>query len=184
MHKTIFVPLLLFLSFGVTLLAISLPVPNQTIDIPYITDTGDAGSLQITIPRYLRLGDRADVSLMMNLAGGVKTAPEQSVKLKANLQSLTLKVAPSAAVTAVIPADGQAYFSWEVTPHTNGEQQATMWCFEVDSRGSELILARDINFEVKTFIGMKYGFLRWMLSGLILVGLIFIGMALIKIKRT
>jgi len=180
MRKVEIILLLVILVCGVALLLISLPVGEGMTDLLFTLDDGTQGKLSITAPRYLRMGDKANLQLKVAFIPGGVTASGESVKIKSNLQSSTLETDPSTAVTAVIPAEGMGRFLWEITGHTSEVQRATLWCFRQGAAGPELILARDLSFEVKTILGIRYRFFRWILATIILLCFLLIGVIIYR----
>ncbi len=164
MKKIIIVLLAVFLLCGVGLALASLPVPQETVALPFHTEQGLVGELQITFPRYLRLGDAGQAALQVTLSSAVQETPIGNVKLKATLQSLTLETNPGTAVTGIIASNGTAQFQWQITAHDLAVQRATLWCLNAGSTGPELILSRDVELEVRSFLGMSYRLLRWSLA--------------------
>lgn len=183
MQKTVFILLLTTLICGVGLILISLPVEEEVTGIQFVLDDGTAGEIKITAPRYLRLGDEGNLSL-----GIMLTSPEigdsgESVKIKSSLVSLTLQMEPSSAVTAIIPTDGTGKFHWTITGHNKEEQRATLWCFRQGTAGPELILARDLSFEVKTILGVGFRLFRWILVEIIILCILLTGVTIYRKRK-
>jgi len=132
--------------------------------LPFRTEQGLAGELQIIAPQYLRLGDAGQVMLQVALSSSDQGSAAQNVKIKATLQTLTLEVNPSSAVTGVIANTGTAQFRWEVIAHDLVAQRATLWGLHLSGTGPELILSRDLELKVHSFFGMSYRLLRWILG--------------------
>jgi len=180
MRKIEIILLLVILVCGLALVLISLPVGEDMTDLPFTLEDGTQGKLKITTPRYLRLGDKAYLQLEVAFIPAGVTASGESVKTKSSLQSSTLEMDPSTAVTAVIPAEGMGRFLWEIIGRTSEVQRATLWCFRQGAAGPELILARDLSFEVKTILGMRYRFFQWVLAAIILLCILLIGLIIYR----
>jgi hypothetical protein len=164
MKKIIIALLVVFLLCGVGLVLVSLPLPQETVMLPFRTEQGLAGELQIVAPQYLRLGDAGQVMLQVALSSSDQGSAAQNVKIKATLQTLTLEANPSSAVTGVIASTGTAQFCWVITAHDLAAQRATMWGLHLSGTGPELILSRDLELKVHSFFGMSYRLLRWILG--------------------
>jgi hypothetical protein len=175
MKKVFLILMMVCLLGGGLLILVSIPIPVQEAEIPFTLDDGLEGVMTITSPRYLRLGDPAEVRLKVTFTENEGTQTDASIKIKANLQTFLLEVSPLDEVTAIIPEDGTAFFSWVVTPHSEERMKATLWCFRISSSGPELMLSRDIDFGTKTFLGMRFRFGRWLLAELIILCLVLAG---------
>jgi len=180
MRKVEIILLLVILVCGAVLVLISLPVGEDMTGLPFTLDDGTQGNLAITTPRYLRMGDKANLQLEVAFIPGRVTASGESVKIKSSLQSSTLEMDPSTAVTAVIPAEGIGRYRWEITGHSSEIQRATLWCFRQGAAGPELILARDLSFEVKTILGMRHRFFQWILAAIIVLCILLIGVIIYR----
>jgi hypothetical protein len=175
MKKVILIFLVVCLFSVGLLILVSIPIPVQEVEIPFVLDSRLTGVMIVSNPQYLRLGDPADIKLKVNFTEGGGKYTDGSVKLKADLQSSLFDVSPTEEVTANIPVDGTAFFSWRITPHSEEKMKATLWCFRISSSGPELMLSRDIEFGTKTILGMRYRFARWLLSELIALCLVLAG---------
>ena len=183
MQKTVLILLLVILVCGVGLVVISVPVTEDVTNLTFTLEDGIQGNLEIVTPRYLRLGDKADLQLEITFIPGEVVGSGASVKVKSSLQSSSLEMNPSTAVTAIIPADGTGRFHWEITGYTEEVQRATMWCFHQGAAGPELILARDLSFEVKTIIDMRFRLFRWILGEVMLLCILLIGATIYRTRR-
>jgi hypothetical protein len=168
---------------GLGLLIISLPVPVEINEIPVTFGDKQNAVLTITTPKYLRLGDTSSIQLSVSLNPEKTTDPLKSIKLKSNLVTTQLEVSPTDAVTAIIPENGRAEFRWKITAHNGDEQRATIWCFTQGSNGLELILARDVSLQVKTFLEMRFSLARWILGEVILLCLILIAVTVYRARK-
>jgi hypothetical protein len=166
---------------GLVLVLISLPVRQEVTEIPFTLQDGMRGVVEITEPRFLRLGDSADLEMKVTLLP--VDSNKESVKIKASLQSVTLAMEPDSAVMTVIPADGTARFEWAIRANSSGDQKMTVWCFRQGADGITLILARDITFEVRTVLEMKFSLVRWILIELILLSLLLAGLTVYRMRR-
>ena len=180
MQKVEIFLLLVILVCGVALVLISLPADEVLTGLPFTLDDGTQGNLAITAPRYLHLGDKAKLLLEVTFIPSGVAASGESVKIKSSLQSSSLEMDPSTAVTAVISTEGTGRFVWEITGHSNETQRATLWCFRQGAAGPELILARDLSFEVKTILGMRFRLFRWILAEIMLLCVILIGVTIYR----
>lgn len=183
MKRYILIFLLISLVSGGFLILISITIPLIRAEIPIKVDNGLMGLMTISHPEYLRLGDPAEVKLKVTFAeeDGIKADP--SLKIKVELQTYRLEVNPAEEVTAIIPADGTAFFSWQITPHSEDKMKVTLWCFRISTSGPELMLSRDITFDVKTIVGMQYRFARWLLVEVIVLCLVLAGVAWYRNRR-
>jgi hypothetical protein len=166
---------------GLALVLVTLPVNQEVTQIPFTLEDGLQGVVEVTEPRFLRLGDSANLEMKVTLIP--VESNKDSVKVKANLQSATLTMDPDTAITVVIPADGTARFKWKIRANTREEQRITIWCFKQGGDGITLILARDITFKVRSILEMRYRLVRWILVELILLGLLLVGLTLYRIRR-
>jgi len=174
MKKVIFALLLATLVSASLLIMISVPVPVEEAEIPFTMENGLAGVMTISSPQTLRLGDPAEIKLIVDFADKGRKPSDTSVKIKADLRTSQLEVYPTEEVTAVIPGDGSAFFSWKITPHSEGKMEGTLWCFRISASGPELMLSRDLELNVKTILGMRFRFARWLLIEL---GVLCLGLA-------
>jgi hypothetical protein len=175
MKKVFLILLVVCLLSGGLLILVSIPILVQEAEIPFSLDDGLEGVMTITSPRYLRLGDPAELKLKISFEENEGKQTDSSVKIKADLQTLLLEVSPAEEFTAVIPEDGTAFFPWQMTPHNEEKTKVTLWCFRISSSGPELMLSRDIEFSTKTILGMRYRFARWLLAELIIICLALAG---------
>jgi hypothetical protein len=178
MQKIGIILLVVMLVSGAALAAISLPVAEDVSSLPFTMEDDTQGKIRITSPLYLRLGDKASLRLEVAFVPDTLTAMGANVKLKSNLQSFTLEMNPSTAVTATIASTGTSQFTWEITGHSREPQQVTVWCFRQGIAGPELILARDLTFEVKTILGLQFSLSRWILGGILIFCLLLLSMAI------
>jgi hypothetical protein len=183
MRKVEIILLLVLLVCGAGLVLISLPVAEGVTNLTFTLDDGTTGMLEITAPRYFRMGDKANLQLEVTLIPGGVSASGESVKIKSSLQSATLEMNPSTAVTTVIPTEGTGRFLWEITGHASEAQRATLWCFRLGAARPELILARDLSFEVKTILGMRFRLFRWILAEVMLLCTLLIGVTIFRTLR-
>lgn len=172
--RTVFFAVIALVSV-VLLSVITLPITADTASIPFDLNDGTSGTVVLTIPRYLRLGDRAKVTMEVNLDQPNSSGPEKSVKLKARLEAIQLDVTPFGTVTAVIPSTGKAAFSWVIRSGDRSSKNGNAWLFyEGGDNQSDLILAKEIILETKAIFGMQFKLMRW---GLLVVTLISVGLA-------
>lgn len=157
------------------MILISTPISVQETEIPFKLDSGLAGKMTISNPKYLRLGDPAELKFTIAFDKNGNEPPNASVKIKADLQTYLLEVNPAEEFTAVIPEDGTAFFSWQMTPYVSEKMKVTLWCFRTNASGAELMLSRDLEFDVKTILEMRYRFARWLLAELIILCLVLAG---------
>lgn len=146
----------------VVLMFISLPIPRQTSTIPFTLEDGTTGRVALIIPETLRQGDWAEIEL--DVAFDTVITLDQNVKIKTILQSTGLEASPAGEVSAVIPIEGIAPFRWRIRSTSTGEQHATIWCFRQDEDDQKLILAREFELEVRSFLGTTFQFTRWLLG--------------------
>lgn len=167
--RTVFFAVIALVSL-IMLTVITLPLPVEIANIPFDLNDGTSGTVVFTIPRYLRLGDRAKVTMEVNLDQSNNNSPEKSVKLKARLEAIQLDVNPFGTVSAVIQATGKAAFSWIIQSGDVANKTGNTWLFnEGGENQSDLILAREITLETKAIFGMQYKLMRWGLLGIILI---------------
>jgi hypothetical protein len=146
----------------VLLIFISMPIPRQTSTVPFRLEDGTSGTVTLIIPETLRQRDWAEIELDLKFdAAGIA---DQNVKIKTNLQTASMEVSPAGEVTAVIPINGMAPFKWQIRSTGLSEQRATLWCFRQDASGLTLILARDIELEVRSFFSITFQLTRWILG--------------------
>ena len=158
------------LAISVLLTIITLSIPVETSNIPFDLKDGTAGTAVLTIPRYLRLGDQAKVTMEVDLDQSNINDPEKSVKLKARFETTQMNVIPFGTVTAVIPVTGKAVFSWVVRSDDGTSNIGIAWLFnEGGGNQSDLILAREISLKTKSIFGIQYKFMRWGLLGVMLI---------------
>lgn len=174
MKKVIFTLLLATLASVCLLILISVRIPFEEAKIPFTLENGLAGVMRISSPQTLRLGDSTDIKLIVDFADDGGKPSDSSLKIKADLQTSQLEVHPTEEITAIIPADGSAFFSWKITPHNEGKLEGTLWCFRISASGPELMLSRDLELNVKTILGMRFRFARWLLIEL---GVLCLGLA-------
>ena len=144
------------------LMITSLPIPRQTSTTPFTLEDGSTGTVTLIVPERLRQGDWAEIELDVTFEAVIP--PEQNVKIKTSLQTTGMEASPAGEVTAVIPVKEIAPFRWRIRSGGAGEQRLTIWCFRQDADGQTLILAKELEFEVKSFLGITFRFTRWMLG--------------------
>lgn len=146
----------------VVLLLISLPIPRQSSMIPFNIDDGVTGMVTLIAPENLRQGDWAEIEMDVTFDAAVPT--DQNVKIKTNLETTGMEASPAGEVSAVILVGGVAPFRWRIRSGGAGEQHATIWCFRQDAEGQSLILARELEFGVISFLGVTFRFARRILG--------------------
>jgi hypothetical protein len=144
------------------LVLISIPIPRQTSTIPFSLEDGTTGAVKLIIPENLRQRDWTEIELDVKFET-VETT-DQNVKIKTILQTASMEVKPAGEVTAIIPVEGIAPFRWLIRSTGLEDQRATLWCFRQDASGLTMILARDIEFEVRSFLSMTFQLTRWILG--------------------
>ena len=184
MKKIILFLLAAGLLSGGLLVLISLPIPSSDVELPFVLDNGVPGVMKVTSPQFLRLGDEAELTLTIAFNGNQGEALAASEKIKADLQTTLLEKDPEAEYLANVSRGGAGKFSWKVTAHSIEPMKATLWCFRISEAGPELILSRDMEFSVKTLLGMRYRFARWVLGEIMLLCLILAGVTWVRSKRT
>lgn len=163
---------------------ISLPIPTASEVIPFDLEDGLSGVMTVTGPKFLRLGDKATLTLEIAFDGSQGETSSVSEKIMAKLQNYLLEVNPDGETTAVVPGNGTGIFRWSLTAHNTEKTKVTLWCFKKSAAGPELLLSRDIAFEVKTILEMKYRFARWVLGEIMLLSFILAGLTWFRVKRT
>jgi hypothetical protein len=162
MSKWVYVFAAAGLASLVLLVLISLPIQRQTSTIPFSLEDGSTGTVTLTIPETLRQRDWAEIDLDVKFeAAGTS---DQNVKIKTILQTASMDVKPAGEITAVIPLKGIAPFRWLIRSTGLEDQRATLWCFRQDPSGLTMILARDIEFEVRSFLSMTFQLTRWIMG--------------------
>lgn len=157
------------------LVSISIPVRQVTEQISFTLADRTAGEILLDTPAYLRMGDRAEVRMELSLEGD--HLKSESLKVKVELQSTSLEVNPTGGVTAVIPANGRGPFKWQVRSSTNNELTASLWCFRVETGELTLIFARELQFETRTILGVRYDMVRGLLIGITILCLILVSIS-------
>lgn len=163
---------------------ISLPIPTTNEVVPFDLEDGLSGVMTVTGPKFLRLGDKATLTLEIAFDDSQGEASSVSEKIIAKLQNYLLEVNPDGETTAVIPGNGTGIFRWRLIAHNAEKTKVTLWCFKNSAAGPELLLSKDIAFEVKTILEMKYRFARWVLGEIMLLSLILAGLTWFRLKRT
>lgn len=146
----------------VLLIFLSLPIPQQTSTVPFRLEDGTSGTVTLTIPETLRHRDWVEIELDVKFEAAGNA--DENVKIKTILQTTSMEVRPAGEVTAVIPINGTAPFKWQIRSTGLGEQRATLWCFRQDASGLTMILARDVEFESRSFLSMTFQLTRWILG--------------------
>ncbi len=181
MKNTFVILLGILLLGGAGLLLTSLPVGQDVTSIPFTLEDGMSGVLEVRAPRYLRLGDEDVLELKVTLTPAETV--DASVKIKASLVGAGLESDPATAVTAVIAADGTASFHWRIKATASGEQQITLWCLREGADGLTLILAREMKWEVKTFLQLRFQLARWIFIELMIMSTLLAGFTWLRRRR-
>jgi len=184
MKKIILILLAAALLSGGLLILISLPIPANNVELPIVLDDGLSGVMTVTSPQFLRLGDKAELTLTIALESNEGEATAAREKIKADLQTTLLEKDPEAEYVANVSQSGAGKFNWKVVAHSVEHMKATLWCFRISAAGPELILSRDMEFDVKAILGMRYRFARWVLGEIILLCLILAGVTWFRSRRT
>jgi hypothetical protein len=146
----------------VLLMLISLPFPRQATTTPFLLEDGTSGAVKLIIPETLQQQEWAEIELDVTFDDAGTS--DQNVKIKTILQTASMEVKPAGEVTAVIQINGTAPFRWLVRSTSLGEQRAALWCFREGEEGQTLILARELEFKVRSVLGITFPFLRWILG--------------------
>ena len=157
----------------VLFIVISLPIARQKTTTAFHMEDGTTGTVSLTIPETLRQRDWAEIELDVTFDDAGTS--DQNVKIKTILQTTSMEIKPAGEVTAVIQINGTAPFKWLMRSTSAGEKRATLWCFREGDDGQTLILARELVFEVRSYLGITFQFTRWILGlAVVLCVLLFI----------
>jgi len=131
------------------------------------------GTVRLIVPETLRQRDWAEIELDVTFDDAATS--DLNVKIKTILQTTSMEIKPAGEVAAVIQINGTAPFKWLVRSTRAGEKRATLWCFREGDDGQTLILARELEFEVRSYLGITFQFTRWILGmTFVLCALLFI----------
>jgi hypothetical protein len=136
----------------------SLPTPTQTVTIPFSTEDNEAGTLTLTTPMYLKVGDRSMISLKLEFSQEMLAGSEQKkLDMISQLEIGNLDVTPKGEGHVTIDPDEALTFRWLVNPHDKENYSGILWLFKLRSEEERLlILGRSMEFSSKEFFGFSY----------------------------
>lgn len=169
MRRTFFIGILLSIIALVGIVFAYWPMPLQTIAVPFLDGKNQKGTLFLTLPRELRVGDDAEITLQVDYEQG--SAPE-NFDLISRLETGDMLVSPRGEGHVLINPQKSTFFSWHVRSFIEGEANATLWLFEQKPDGEpNLILSRKIVLPSVEFLGISYSLVRILAVFLLAIGI-------------
>lgn len=164
----------------------SWPISQVRSEIPFIYDGISQGTLYLTIPEKLLVGDRATISLQVDYKPAVSDAPgAETIDLINRLEMGSIKHSPKGQGHVSMVSDSTIILKWEIVPIKETSYSGVVWLFQqLSDQSNQLILARQIDLQAISFLGLPYGLARWFCVILFLVSASFLVVGMIKkVKR-
>lgn len=146
---------LLLVFFSVIVLGISKwPASVQTEEIPFSVSGDMAGMLIVSQPVQSRVGEKAELSLSVEINQNENTT--QELVFMSELELNNIEVAPKGEGKVRIDPSKPLKLRWNILPGNSGSFSGTLWLFYETKNGEkQLILARPITLEARTILGFS-----------------------------
>ncbi|PKN99095.1 MAG: hypothetical protein CVU42_09525 [Chloroflexi bacterium HGW-Chloroflexi-4] len=147
---------------GTTLLSFALiclvvlfwPTQNLSTLISFSIPDDLSGTLELIQSNRVLLGEKTEISLKVTIIGDQQG--RQVLKLFNELELDNLEVTPKGEGIVIVVPSKPLVFKWTTIPLKAGTTSGTLWLFSESVYGDkDLILARPIRIETKTFLGFS-----------------------------
>jgi hypothetical protein len=145
--------------------------------------------LKITSPQTLRIGKTSGINLnAIFVCPGSISLPRGSA-IKVNLQNDARLVIPMGEITKVLDPGKQTEIAWAIQSKNAKPWHGTVWVMIVFSENLNpsiqiLLAAVPLATQFNTFLGLSESQLLWTVSGIAILGLLFLISGYINRKRT
>lgn len=131
------------------------PFSEHSDKVSFSSSGGIYGTLQISQPDKVKMGNATTVSLLINVDPNINEVNPLTFFSKLELDSLT--VTPRGEGQVSVDPSKPVKLKWQLIPYKAGVYSGTLWLFV--KRGEverDLILARPVELSVKTLFGLSY----------------------------
>ncbi len=172
--------LILILGLGALIFTL-IPGPVEKEMIPFSTQEGLTGTIEITSPIRLWAGDRAVISMTILVHTPLEGA--LPLALTGRLEAGIEEVDPRGETQVSIQSDHPFNLAWQVRTAQQAGYSGTLWLHQVSGSNRTLLLAREIRLESRNFLGLRVRRVRLLLGMVSAVGGLVLMSPLFKRQR-
>jgi len=145
----------IFLSLAlIGLVVLFWPLTNLSTVLVFSIPDDLSGTLELTQANRVLLGEETEIGLKVSF--DTDQQGSQLLNLFSKLEMDNLEVSPRGEGVVTVDPAKPVVFKWTITPFNAGTASGTLWLFSESVSGEkELILARPIRIETKTFLGFS-----------------------------
>lgn len=165
---------------SVVFLLISIwPISQHSDQVAFSSSEGITGTLQVTLPDRMHVGDKSD--LRLNISLNQDPITNKRLTFLSKLEMGDLNVSPNGEGRVSIDPGKPFSLQWQIEPYKPGVFSGTLWLFLETAAGErDLILAKPIELKAVNLIGSSFHRVRAVSIAGLITG-IFI--SLLKIKK-
>ena len=155
------------------------PISHHTDQVRFTSSEGIAGTLLVTLPDQMHVGDKSSISL--NISMDQDPIINKQLTFLSKLEMDNLSVAPNGEGRVSIDPSKSFTLQWQIEPQKTGASSGTLWLFMETATGErDLILAKPVELKAKTLIGFSFRMAKYASIAGLIAG---IAIYLVKIKN-
>lgn len=155
------------------------PISHHSDQVAFSSTEGITGTLQVTLPDQIHIGDHSD--LRLNISLNQDPLSNKRLTFLSKLEMGDLNVSPSGEGRVSIDPGKPFSLQWQIAPYKPGVFSGTLWLFLETAAGErDLILAKPIELKAVTLIGSSYQRVKAVSIAGLIAGL---ALYLVKIKK-
>lgn len=137
---------------------VSTPAPKVTYTIPFSIDNVSQGTMLLTVPVWLKVGDTTEVSLQISFTPDEMYEVEvQQLDLISQLEIGFLELSPKGQGHFSVSKGNTIVLKWQIKPQVEADFSGTVWLFQQQpDQDTQLILGKGIEFPARKFLGFSY----------------------------
>jgi len=172
---------LILLSISLVILASTYMEKRETTVIPFATPSGYSGSIMLDLPVRLIAGDKSElkarVTVIVSSTGSTPAA--RAGRLEAGFEELS----PLGLVSVKLDNGSDVELVWTMRTLTAAQYPGNLWLWLVSDTGEELLLARELNLDSRSYLGLQIIMVRIGMIFLMVVSLMMVGFDLLNRSR-
>ncbi len=131
------------------LLISSWPTGIQKVTIPISFDPELSGTIELSVPAQVRVGDSSSVRMAVEITNGV---PDTDMELVSHFEIGGVGVTPLGELRTLVNPLVPTIFEWSLIPKEQSVYKGTLWLFTGQNR--QLVLAREVNLKAVGVLGL------------------------------
>ncbi len=181
MPKKILISLIVLLALISLLLITLVKGQAERVKVAFSLPSGKTGSIVIEQYHRLWVGDQYPINVHVETTDSVQYS--LPVVLVAKLESSAEEVLPRGELRLKLDPGEPVSFTWSIRTVRDSVYPGTLWLWVETESGKELLLARDLEFDARDFLGMRISTLRIALGLVIAVNLMVVIYSLVMYKK-